>query len=215
MTPVDRGTDPVVGPTDDVPDAQRRGRILAGLTACIADKGYHATTIADITRAARVSKTVYYAHFRGKEDCLLELYSRASDRVLQVLLTAADDARAAGLPWRETLQAVATAYLAALAEGPAVARALLVEVPAAGTTALTLRRSVIDRYQEILGGIAARLAEEHPAAVRRVDPALMLPVVGGINEVMLARVQRGEAARLAEDADLVAALLVTVLQRAD
>ena len=203
------------GLVDDVPDAQRRGRILTGLTSCIAQKGYHATTIADIARAARVSKTVVYAHFRGKEDCLLELYSRASDRVLQVLLDSADEARAAGQSWRDTLHTVSTAYLTALADGPAVARALLVEVPAAGPTALALRRSVIDRYEEILGGIADRLAEDHPHQVRRLDPALLLPVVGGINEVMLARVQRGEAASLPEDAGLVAGLLVGLLERRD
>jgi AcrR family transcriptional regulator len=201
------------GLVHDAPDAQRRGRILSGLTTCIAAKGYHATTISDIARAARVSKTVVYAHFRGKEECLLELYARASDRVLQVLVDAADEARAAGLSWQDTVHAVTAAYLSALAEGPAVARALLVEVPAAGPTALALRRSVIDRYQEILGDLAGRLAAEHPDEVRPLDPALLLPVVGGINEVMLARVQRGDAASLVEDTGLVADLLIGLLER--
>ena len=62
----------------------------------MAEKGYQATTIADIARAARVSKTVVYAHFRDKEQCLLELYSRANDKVLATVRQAQDDARAAG-----------------------------------------------------------------------------------------------------------------------
>jgi AcrR family transcriptional regulator len=70
---------PLVDPTDDpgIDDAHRRGRILWALADCMAVKGYQATTISDIARAARVSKTVVYAHFRDKEECLLELYGAA------------------------------------------------------------------------------------------------------------------------------------------
>ena len=59
----------LVDPADDpaVDDAPRRGRILWALATCMAAKGYQATTIADIAGAARVSKTVVYAHFRDKE----------------------------------------------------------------------------------------------------------------------------------------------------
>src|SRR3712207_2111238 len=92
-----------VGTVDDpaVDDGHRRGRILRALASCMAEKGYQATTIADIAREARVSKTVVYAHFRDKEQCLLELYSRATDHVLDTVRRAQEDARAAGLPWRD------------------------------------------------------------------------------------------------------------------
>jgi AcrR family transcriptional regulator len=195
-------------------DDHRRGRILAGLTTCIAEKGYNATTISDIARAARVSKTVVYAHFRGgKEEILLELYSRATDGVLAVLRAAAEQAREAGLPWRRRIEEVARAYLGALAAAPALARALLVEVQAVGHTALPMRRQVLDRYVDVLAGIAAELAGERPDEVRPVSRGLLVAAVGGINEVMLARVERGEAAVLAEDAELAAAVLVGQLER--
>jgi AcrR family transcriptional regulator len=197
-----------------VTDQQRRGRILAGLTACIADKGYNATTITDIARAARVSKTVVYAHFRGgKEDMLLELYSRATDGVLQALTDAADRTRAAGLPWRERLLVVTRAHLQALAAGPAVARALVVEVQAIGLGALPRRREVLDRYVDVLEAMSAELAASHPDEVRPIDRRLLRAVVGGINEVILARVECGEADRLAEDAELAASLLIGLLER--
>ena len=63
------GVDPVEDPAGA--DGHRRGRILRALAGCMAEKGYPATTIADIARVARVSKTVLYAHFRDKEECLL------------------------------------------------------------------------------------------------------------------------------------------------
>jgi AcrR family transcriptional regulator len=207
----------LVDPAGDpaVEDAPRRGRILWALATCMAAKGYQATTIADIAAAARVSKTVVYAHFRDKEHCLLELYARANDTVLATVREAQEGARRAGLPWRDRLRAGIGAYLETLADGPAVAWAALVEVQAAGRPALALRREVIDRYVELLGEVAGGLAIEHPDEVRPVSRELLVAAVGGINELMLARVERGEAALLREDADLAAGVVVGLLERRD
>jgi AcrR family transcriptional regulator len=201
--------DPAADPAVD--DGPRRGRILWALATCMEQKGYRATTIADIARAGRVSKTVVYAHFRDKEHCLLELYSRATDRVLETVHGAQE--AAADLPWRDRLRVVFATYLELLAGGPAVAWAALVEVQAAGRSALTLRRDVIDRYVDLLTGVAAQLSQRHPDEVRPVSRELVLAAVGGINEIMLARVERGEAERLAEDADVAADVLIGLLER--
>jgi AcrR family transcriptional regulator len=205
----------LVDPADDpaVDDGHRRGRILWALASCMTEKGYQATTISDIAREARVSKTVVYAHFRDKEQCLLELYSRANDKVLSVVREAQERARAAGLPWRERLRHGIGAYLETLADGPAVAWAALVEVQAAGRPALALRRAMIDRYVDLLHEVATGLAEEHPDEVRPVSRQLVLAAVGGINELMLARVERGEAAQILEDSDVATATVVGLLER--
>ncbi len=196
-----------------VEDAHRRGRILAALAACMAEKGYRATTVSDVARVARVSKTVVYAHFRDKEHCLLELYSRATDQVLETVREAQQKASAAGLPWRDQVRAGVRAYLDVLASAPAVAWAALVEVQAAGRSALTLRRDVIDRYVDLLGDVAAQLAAEVPDEVRPVELDLVLAAVGGINEIMLARIERGEAERVTDDADVATAVLIGLLER--
>jgi AcrR family transcriptional regulator len=201
--------DPAADPAVD--DGPRRGRILWALATCMAEKGYQATTIADIARAARVSKTVVYTHFRDKEHCLLELYSRATDRVLETVRTAQE---AAGeLPWRDRIRVVTATYLETLAGGPAVAWAALVEVQAAGRSALALRRDVFDRYVDLLTGVASELAHQHPAEVRPISRELVLAAVGGINELMLARVERGHAERLPEDAGVAADVLIGLLER--
>jgi AcrR family transcriptional regulator len=205
----------LVDPADDpsVDDGHRRGRILWALAWCMTEKGYQATTISDIAREARVSKTVVYAHFRDKEQCLLELYSRANDNVLTRVRQAQEKAHEAGLPWRDRLREGIGAYLETLATGPEVAWAALVEVQAAGRTALALRRSMIDRYVDLLCEVAAGLADEHPDEVRPVDRDLVLAAVGGINEIMLARVERGEAEKIREDADVATAAVVGLLER--
>jgi AcrR family transcriptional regulator len=205
-------TAPVV---DDPPvdDGHRRGRILRALAACMAEKGYRATTMSDIARVGQVSKTVVYAHFRDKEECLLELYSRATDTVLESVRRAQDEARAAGLPWRERVRSGVAAYLAVLAAGPAVAWAALVEVQAAGQPALALRREVVNRYVDLLVDLAVELGEAHPDEVRPVSRQLVLAAVGGINELMLARVERGDAARVHEDAEVATAVLIGLLEQ--
>jgi AcrR family transcriptional regulator len=205
----------LVDPAEDpaVDDGQRRGRILWALATCMAAKGYQATTIADIAAAARVSKTVVYAHFRDKEQCLLELYSRANDKVLATVREAQAEARSAGLPWRDRLRAGIGAYLETLAAGPAVAWAALVEVQAAGRAALALRRDMIDRYVDLLTEVADGLVEEHPDEVRPVARDVLVAAVGGVNELMLARVERGEAERLPEDTELATGIVVGLLER--
>src|SRR3954453_10404321 len=126
VAPLPEALAPVDDPAGD--DGHRRGRILRALAVCMAEKGYRATTMSDIARVGQVSKTVVYAHFRDKEQCLLELYSRATDAVLATVRAARDEARAAGLPWRGQVRSAVAAYLAALAAGPAVAWTALVEV---------------------------------------------------------------------------------------
>ena len=207
---------PTVGdPTEDpdVDDGHRRGRILRALAVSMAAKGYQATTISDIARAGRVSKTVVYAHFRDKEQCLLELYSRSTDHVLDTVRAAQEEARAAGLSWRDRLRSVISAYLAALAAGPEVAWTALVEVQAAGRPALALRRQVIDRYVDLITDFAAQLAAEHPDEVRPLPRPLVVAAVGGVNELILARVEKGEAEHLAEDADVAADVVIGLLER--
>jgi AcrR family transcriptional regulator len=205
----------LVDPADDpqVDDGQRRGRILRALATSMAEKGYQATTIADIARAGRVSKTIVYAHFRDKEQCLLELYTRSTDHVLETVRHAQDDARTAGLPWRDRLRSVIGAYLTALAAGPEVAWAALVEVQAAGRPALALRRVVIDRYVDLITGFAAELATQHPDEVRTVPREVVVAAVGGINELILARVERGDAARLGDDAEVAADVVIGLLEQ--
>jgi hypothetical protein len=133
--------------------------------------------------------------------------------VLETVHQAQDEARTAGLPWRERLRVVIATYLEALASGPAVAWAALVEVQAAGGAALGLRRRVIDRYVDLLADAAADLAREHPEEVRPVAREVLVAAVGGINELILSRVERRDAERLPEDADVAAAVVIGLLER--
>jgi hypothetical protein len=85
-------------------------------------------------------------------------------------------------------------------------------VQAAGRSALSLRREVLERYVDLLTAVADELARDHPEEVRPVERRLILAAVGGINELMLARIERGDAEHLPEDADVAAEVLIGLLE---
>lgn len=63
---------------------ERRAQIADGLVACMAERGYGATTIADIAAAAGLTQGLVHYHFKkGKQEVLLFVVERLSDHVYQ------------------------------------------------------------------------------------------------------------------------------------
>jgi AcrR family transcriptional regulator len=183
--------------------AAHRARLTGGLAASVAEKGYAATTIADVVRHARVSKRTFYEHFSDKEACFLALYSQTSDELLALI----DQAAAGDGPWDARLETAAGAYFERVAAEPSLIRAALVDIQAAGPRALRLRREVQRRYADLLRELSAR-----EPTVRPLSPALATAVVGGLNELMLEAVEEGREARLAELAGAAVELIRAVLR---
>ena len=60
----------------------------------VADKGYPATTIADVVRHARVSKRTFYESYPDKEACFLATYATISAELMERVALAAADRQA-------------------------------------------------------------------------------------------------------------------------
>ena len=69
----------------DVPGSagERRERILASATELIAERGYHAVSMADIGVASGVVGPAIYRHFNSKSDLLAALFERVVDKLLK------------------------------------------------------------------------------------------------------------------------------------
>ncbi len=189
--------------------AGHRERLTAGLATAIAEKGYAAVTIADVVRAARVSKRTFYEHFPDKEACFLALYAETSDELIELIATSAAIAPGS---WEARIATAARAYFERVAGEPELIRAAMLEIQAAGPRARALRRDVQRRYAEQLRALSAT-AEAEGAGVSALTPALATAVVGGLNELMLEAVEAGQAERLGELADAATELLRAVLTR--
>ncbi len=190
-------------------EARHRGRVLGGLATCIAEKGYAATTMADVAAAAGVSKATLYGRFRDKHEAFLALYSQATDHVLAHTRQAAgeDDGDA---PWQERLLRVTERYLEAMARGEGLTRCLLVEVQAVSPEALALRREVLDRYVAHLREFVATVAADEPGVAVPPDHVL-LGVAGGMNEHMLAALEAAGPAGLPSVARACTDLLIVAV----
>ena len=73
----------------------QRDRLLEAAIRVVAEKGYAALTIGDLTGAAGVSRTTFYELFDGKEDCFLAAYDNAVDALVR-RVTAAYEGAAIG-----------------------------------------------------------------------------------------------------------------------
>lgn len=182
-----------------------RNRLMTGLSAVVAEKGFASATIADIVRAAHVSKRTFYEHFSDKEDCFLAGYAAASDRILAVVGAAAD---AEEVPDR--IHAATVAYFAALEAEPALTKSFLVEIHAAGTRALELRRDVHRRFADLLRRLVKR-ARREDSSIRPLGAHMATALVGGINELVMVALEQGDARRLHELVDTAEALVRSVL----
>lgn len=182
-------------------------RLMEGLAAAIAERGYAATTIADIVRHARVSKRTFYEQFPDKESCFLTSYRLASDQVLALIATAVDERR----PWSEQISAATRAYIGALEANPDMTRAFLLEIHAAGPRAIEVRREVHQRFAELLRGLVAAGRRNHPE-LRAMSGPMATALVGGINELVLVALERGPGANL-RDIERTAIELVRAVLR--
>jgi AcrR family transcriptional regulator len=177
----------------EVIEASQRGRLLDAMAQVVSEKGYLATTVADVIAHAGVSRRTFYEHFRDKEDCFLAAY----DTGVEVLL---DTVRQAGEGIEDPLErtrARVRAYLETLAAEPAFARTFEIEIAAAGPRAQARRREVYERF--------AAVAREDSAAARRQLPGLpdppddvYLAAVGATDAVVSARVAEGRIEELGE-----------------
>lgn len=189
------------------PDVHRL-RLLEGFAAVVAERGFTGATIADIVKSARVSKRTFYEHFEDKEECFLALYAEA----IEIIIKGVDQALRQPAPtWQAQLATGLEAYVGALEQNPALTRACLLEIQAAGPRALELRRRARGRFASLLRAFVERTRVEHPS-LRPLSPAMATAVVGGIDELLLVSVEAGVTGRLHELRETAAELLSAVLR---
>jgi AcrR family transcriptional regulator len=119
----------------------KQQRILQGMLEAVGTQGYERATVQDAIAAAGVYRQAFYDSFRDKEDCYLQALDAGSAWVeLAMRDEAADETT-----WRGQLRGALTGLLQFLDRQPAVGRALLVEVHAAGPLAVQKRTEAMER----------------------------------------------------------------------
>src|SRR3954452_25066593 len=151
----------------------QRGRIFRAMSETMARKGYAATSVSEVLRAAGVSREEFYEQFSCKGDCFMAAFEAAVGSVLGAMGEARGD-----------FSRALRSYLDALAADPAFARMLPIEVYAAGPAAMQRRAELHQRFVAALdAAFGARTAAD-----RFADEAL----VAAISSMVTARLAVGD-----------------------
>ena len=128
----------------DEVEARQRERLARAMGQSVSEQGYADTTIADVVRIARTSRTAFYKHFADKEECFLATYQQMTNVRIAASLEAAAHCEA----WDEKLDAGIATYFRWMAEHPEVAVTTVVEVHCAGPRALDRAKRRVGRLGE-------------------------------------------------------------------
>lgn len=180
----------------------QRERLVRAMAEAMAERGYAATSVADILIRARVSRETFYELFASKEDCFMSAFDEAYGHILAATVPVDDDG---SLPPIDRFSKVLGDYLDALAADPTTARVFLIEVYAAGPRALerrlALQRGLVDA---VAAAIGASGDEEHFAV-----EALLAAIVS----MVTARLAVGDIAGLRELHEPIVTLARTLVGR--
>lgn len=175
----------VNGPAADAADPFRR-RLLDGLADSIAERGYRASTVADIVRAARTSKRTFYDCFASKEECFLELL-RADNEELAQRIRAAVDPQA---DWQDQIRQAVQAYVDQIRARPAITLSWIRELPSLGEAARPAQRRGLDLMSNLLVELSGSPGFRR-ADLPRLSPALAVILLGGLRELTALAVEDG------------------------
>lgn len=160
-------------------DAKRTAMMQAAVQV-FAQKGYHAATVRDVVKAAKVAIGTFYFYFPDKETLFVYLYEETSDFLLQTIQQAVNK--------RDTLVAQIQSGIQAYANiglyDPAVVKLLLVggvgAVPSLHAKRVQFRKRLTTIWREALEQAVA--SGEIEAGDVRVSAEML---AGGIDEVIL------------------------------
>ena len=178
--------------------ASQRARLIDAMAQVVTEKGYSASTVADVVERAGVSRRTFYEQFDDKEACFLAAYDAGLTAVLCRIRDAVEVNPAA--PWRERARAGVESFLALLASEPAFAHALQVEILTAGPAALDRRTGMLVMFGGIWRNVHERARAEEPALPALPDEVFTI-LSAGLEELIRDCIRTRGPAALPELAD--------------
>ncbi len=168
------------------PAAEFRRRLLDGLAACIEERGYRETTVADIVRCARTSKRTFYDHFSTKEECFVELLTANNEELVEAVQAAVDP----DADWREQVHQAVAAYVGTIEANPAVTLSWIRELPALGEAARPMLRKGFSRLAAMIVALSTGPGFRR-AGLAPLSPTAAVILVGGLRELTAQTVEDG------------------------
>jgi AcrR family transcriptional regulator len=158
-------------------ERDQRERLRRAMIELIAERGYPAVRILDLTKLAHVSRSTLYDLYRDKEALLLEAYDDIAARATRVVMQAYDVDR----PPQQRLSAATRALAEIATAEPAAMSLLLLGAFGAGP-------KMLERRGAMLGSLEQRIQQSRDGTPGvRASELTVRFVLGGIREVAAGR----------------------------
>jgi len=169
-------------PTLRLVSSAKRQRILEGMLEVVGSNGYEAASVRMVLDSTGLYRQAFYDEFADKDACYLEALSFGAAKLEAI----ASEAAAGEDEWRAQLRAGLSAVLGTLEEDPAIGRALIVEVHAAGAEALAIRSEAMRRVTDFIDWARDAANGEAP------PPIAAEGIVAGMHAVVHAKLAAGD-----------------------
>jgi AcrR family transcriptional regulator/DNA-binding MarR family transcriptional regulator len=164
-------------PRERVSEVQR-ARMLMAARQVVAQEGYARMSVERVVARAGVSRKTFYDLFENREDCFIEAFDEAIERVAVIVREAYVSEAERG--WRERMRAALAALLGVLDDEPELRTVCVVEALAAGPR-------VLEHRTRVLRTLIAAVDEGREEAKKAPPPLAAEGVVGAVLAVIHAR----------------------------
>ncbi len=183
--------------------ADQRRRLVRAAIDEFATRGYHRTSVEDIVRSARTSRTAFYTFFDNREDAMYGALQTCLRSLLDTVRGKLDNP----VSGRTMTEIGVGAYVDFLVADPAAARVILLEGVGTSPEVNALRSRIRRELAELIRGLWSRT---DPEAAESPQAAVMAVGVFGI--LYESMVHLAETNRLT-DAPAHVPVLVTAIDR--
>jgi AcrR family transcriptional regulator len=173
----------------------QRARLIAAMVRLAGERGYAATTVADIIGRAEVSRKTFYEHFSGREELLLAAFDATSPAVFEEIRAAA---QRTGGPTRQ-FEALMRRLARVARESPGTIALSTIEIAAISPDGLERREHLMGAYGELIDECLGAEGKR-PA----LPPTLARALAGSTYRTIDARLRMGRSEELTAVANQLA-----------
>jgi AcrR family transcriptional regulator len=166
--------------------AEFRRRLLDGMAAAIAERGYRESTVGDVVRHARTSRRTFYEHFASKQACFLALLREANAAMVRQIAASVDR----HAPWDIQARQAIEAWIASAQSKPALTLSWIREVPALGDEARQFQRESLEAFAVLTQNLTDT-AELRAAGITPPPRQFVIMLLAGLRELIATTVEDG------------------------
>jgi AcrR family transcriptional regulator len=157
----------------------QRDRILQAVAEVVYEEGFAQMSVEHVVRRAGISRRTFYEQFPNKDEAFLAAFDDAAALLIQGVRVAYAGERGFAARMVEGYRA----FLEILAASPEFAHMCIVEVLAAGPTAIAKRTAVMEEFAALISENANRSRRGEP-----VPQSTANTIVGGVYETIFRKI---------------------------